>query len=90
MFLSAWLSEDDEPIRTGQTDWLYQLHERLRNHGRATLAIDPCGVEAINEVMGAIVTVPVQLEYLNVYPKLVSVTRHRGEVRLHLELEATA
>lgn len=90
MFLSAWLSEDDEPIRTGKTDWLYQLHERLRNHGRATLAIDPCGVEAINEVMGAIVTVPVQLEYLNVYPKLVSVTRHRGEVRLHLELEATA
>ena len=35
-------------------------------------------------------TVPVQLEYLNVYPRLTSVVRALGSVALHFELEATA
>lgn len=90
LLLSGWLSDDDAPICTGDADWLNQLHARLTIHGRATVAVIPGGGDALNVAMGAIVTVPVQLEYLNVYPKLLSVTRHHGEVRLHLELEATA
>ena len=34
-------------------------------------------------------TVPVQLEYLNVYPRLTSVERSAGLIALHFQLEAT-
>lgn len=90
LLLGGWLSDEDATIRTSDADWLDQLHSRLRIHGRSTVAVLPGGGEALNAAMASIVTVPVQLEYLNVYPKLLSATRHHGEVRLHLELEATA
>lgn len=90
LLLSGWLSADDEPIRTDKSSWIDRLHTRLTTHGRAIVAVAPGGSDALNMAMAAIVTVPVQLEYLNVYPKLLSVTRYHGEVRLHLELQATA
>ena len=44
----------------------------------------------IQRVICLAATVPVQLEYLNVYPRLTSVVRALGSVALHFELEATA
>lgn len=90
LLLQSWLSPEEPAIRTAETDWLAQLHARFVNRGRATVAVAPTGTEALNAVMAAIVTVPVQLEYLNVYPRLLSATREKDEVRLVLELEATA
>ena len=89
LLLSGWLSDDEATVDTSDSDWLDQLHARLTIHGRATVAVIPGGGDALNAAMAAIVTVPVQLEYLNVYPKLLSATRRNGEVRLHLELAAT-
>lgn len=90
LLLQTWLSPADSAICASDADWLAQLHARLASHGRATVAIALAHGDALNAAMAAIVTVPVQLEYLNVYPRLLSATRRQGEVRLELELEATA
>jgi hypothetical protein len=88
MLLQEWLSESEAPIHTSGSDWLGKLHERLIRYGRALLSVLP-NSEALNAAMAAVVVTPVQLEYLNVYAKLVAVVRGEGEVRIELELEAT-
>lgn len=90
LLLQTWLSPADAAIPTSSTDWIEHLHARLIEQGHAIVGVVPRGAESLNAAMAAIVTVPVQLEYLNVYPKLLSATVHQGEVHLHLELEATA
>ncbi|MET3653119.1 protein DpdJ [Dyella japonica] len=88
LLLQSWLSELDAPITTDATDWLTTLHDRLVRLGRATVRVR-ADSEALATVMGPLVTQPVQLEYLNVYPKLVSMTRQDDAIHLQLELEAT-
>jgi superfamily II DNA or RNA helicase len=90
LLLGAWLSPSEIPVSMSDGDWLSQLHGRLVSHGRAALAIAGNDGDALHAAMGALVTIPVQLEYLNVYPRLLSSTRDRGTILLHVELEATA
>ncbi|MDM4769074.1 DEAD/DEAH box helicase [Solimonas sp. SE-A11] len=87
LLLQGVLTPAEPAILGSDADWLTQLHTRLIERGRATLSVDP-GSDALNAAMAAIVTVPVQLEYLNVYSKLVSTIRSEGRIHLLLELEA--
>ena len=50
----------------------------------------PPDAALLNRIMAFAATVPVQLEYLNVYPRLTAVVRGQGAIALHFELEATA
>ena len=88
LLLAAWLSAPDELILATDPHWLQTLHGRLVQHGRAVVTLSP-DVVLLNSVMASLVTSPVQLEYLNVYPRITSVVRRQGEIQLHLELEAT-
>lgn len=89
LLLQDWLSKSDEPIAADAADWLVVLHDRLIRLGRATVRVR-ADATLLADVMGPLVTQPVQLEYLNVYPKLLSLARFDDEIHLQVELEATA
>jgi hypothetical protein len=88
LLLEAWLSQEDDPIAGSDPNVLMILHSRLLQRGRAVIALAPDGT-LLNRIMSGVITTPVQLEYLNVYPRLTSAVRRQGEIQLHLELEAT-
>lgn len=88
LLLGPWLSEASTPIPAGADDLQEQLHTQLRDKGRASVEA-PAEAELINRVISLAAIVPVQLEYLNVYPRLTSVVRTQGSVSLQFELEAT-
>ena len=70
-------------------DALEELHRRLKEQGHAVVSLTP-DATLLNRIMAFAATVPVQLEYLNVYPRLIAVERGQGALALHYELEATA
>jgi len=89
LLLTPWLSEAAERIAGQASDALADLHRRLKDQGRAVVSLPP-DAALLNRIMAFAATMPVQLEYLNVYPRLTAVERSQGEIALHFELEATA
>ncbi len=89
LLLTPWLSEAVEPIVGEAPDALEELHRQLEAQGQAVVTLPP-DAALLNRIMAFAATVPVQLEYLNVYPRLSSVVRGQGTIALHFELEATA
>jgi hypothetical protein len=89
LFLAPWVSKETDPINAASPQMLELLHDQLRLQGQAIVSMPPDPV-LIHRVTSLVATVPVQLEYLNVYPRLTSVVRAQGAVALHFELEATA
>lgn len=89
LLLTPWLSESARPIRGEEPGAVEELHRQLVSYGQAVISLAP-DAALLNQIMAAVATVPVQLEYLNVYPRLTSVVRGQGAIALHFELEATA
>ncbi len=87
--LASWLSEPQRPLAADAPDLQEQLHQQLRQTGQAVVSANP-DPEQILRVICLAATVPIQLEYLNVFPRMTSVVRVLGAVLLHFELEATA
>lgn len=88
LFLAPWVSKETEPIDAASPQMLELLHDQLRRQGQAIVSMSP-NPSLIHRVTSLAATVPVQLEYLNVYPRLTSVVRTQGTVAMHYELEAT-
>jgi hypothetical protein len=89
LLLAPWLSPPQRPLAGDAADLQEQLHQQLKQTGQAIVSVGPDPAQ-IQRVICLAATVPVQLEYLNVYPRLTSVVRALGSVALHFELEATA
>jgi hypothetical protein len=89
LLLAPWLSPPQRSLPADAADLQEQLHQQLRQTGQAIVSAEPDPAQ-IQRVIRLAATVPVQLEYLNVYPRLTSVVRALGSVALHFELEATA
>ncbi len=89
LLLVPWLSPPQKFLDANADDLSQQLHEQLRITGRVVVSLLP-DPALIQRVICLAITVPVQLEYLNVFPRLISVVRALGTVSLHFELEATA
>jgi hypothetical protein len=85
LVLRRWLTPLDAPVQVVQTDWLEQVHARLRSRGRASVSL-PHDRQVLSHVVQAVITQPAQLEYLNVYPRLSSVARTVDAIELRLEL----
>lgn len=88
LILRPWLTPPEEPVRATGSDWLAQVHTRLRARGRASIAL-PHDRHLLSQVMQALTTQAVQLEYLNVYPRLLSAVRTVESIELQLELVET-
>ena len=89
LLLVPWLSPPRSAVAADASDLQEQLHQQLKQTGQAIVSAGPDPAQ-IQRVICIAATVPVQLEYLNVYPRLTSVVRTMGSVALHFELEATA
>jgi hypothetical protein len=89
LLLAPWLSPPQRALAADAADLQEQLHQQLKQTGQAIVSAGPDPAQ-IQRVICLAATVPVQLEYLNVYPRLTSVVRALGSVALHFELEATA
>jgi hypothetical protein len=89
LLLGPWLSRLATPIPASAADLQEQLHQQLRSQGRASVE-GPPDADLIQRVIRLAAIVPVQLEYLNVYPRMTSAVRTQGAVTFHFELEATA
>lgn len=86
LLLAPWLSREEVPI-DGQTDSaLEELHQRLKARGRADMRFG-ANAEGLDRIIAFAATVPVQLEYLNVYPRLTAVSRLQRQTTLSFELE---
>jgi hypothetical protein len=89
LLLAPWLSQPQRPVAADAADLQEQMHQQLTRTGRVIVSANP-DPDQIQRVIRLAATVPVQLEYLNVYPRLTSVVRALGIVAIHFELEATA
>lgn len=89
LLLAPWLSPKQRSLAADAADLQDLLHQQLRQTGQAIVSASPDPAQ-IQRVICLAATVPVQLEYLNVYARLTSVVRALGTVALHFELEATA
>jgi hypothetical protein len=88
LILRRWLTVPEDPIRVNGTDWLTQVHARLMARGRTSVTL-PHNRNLLSQVVQALTTQPVQMEYLNVYPRLLSVARTVDAIELRLELVET-
>lgn len=89
LLLAPWLSPPQIHLPANAEDLQEQLHQQLKKTGQAVVFAAPDPAQ-IHRVICLAATVPVQLEYLNVYPRLTSIVRALGSVAFHFELEATA
>jgi len=89
LLLVPWLSKALDPIDGDAPDALDELHRRLKHQGQVVVQLPPDSA-LLNRIMAFVATTPVQLEYLNVYPRLTAAIRGQGAIALHFELEATA
>ena len=76
LLLTQWLTPRPEPIDPEQPDWEEQVRDRLLNTSRAVISVlaSQAG-QLLPRVVAALVTEPVQFEYLNVFAKLTEVKR---------------
>jgi hypothetical protein len=88
LILQGWLTRPDTPVDAGASGWLDLVHGRLRTQGRTSVVLAQHD-GLLTEVMQALTTQPVQMEYLNVYPRLKSIVRTVDSIELRLELAET-
>jgi hypothetical protein len=86
--LRRWLTKPRTPVDATAPGWIEQVHEQLKTLGQTGVAI-PHNRQRLSQLIEALTTQPVQMEYLNVYPRLRSVTRSPDLIELHLELAET-
>jgi hypothetical protein len=85
LLLRRWLTPPEPAIDASRTGWEAEFHERLIASGRARVAT-PSERTTVDALIQCMLTSPVQLDYLNAYPRLASVTRHSGTVEFQFEL----
>ena len=88
LVLKQWISKPEVPILVTATDWVERVHERLKNFGKANIQLG-YDKPKLSEVIQALTTLPVQMDYLNVYPRLVAVSRRIDSIELSVELLET-
>jgi hypothetical protein len=88
LLLRRWITQEDPPVEAAEPGWVERLHEHLRAKGRASVVL-PHDRDLLSQVTQALVTQPVQMEYLNVYPRLLSVSRTMDHIELRVDLLET-
>lgn len=88
LIVRRWLTPAEEPVSAIGDDWLTQVRAKLMARGRASVVL-PHDRQVLSQVVQALTTEPVQMEYLNVYPRLLSVARTVERIELQVELLET-
>lgn len=76
LLLSQWLTPRPDPIDPAQPDWEEQVRERLLTISKAVISVPADQAsKLLPQVVSALVTEPVQFEYLNVFAQLTEIKR---------------
>lgn len=76
LLLEQWLTLRPDPIDPAQQNWEEQVRERLLTASRAVVSVPANqAAELLPQVVAALVTEPVQFDYLNVFAQLTEVKR---------------
>jgi len=76
LLLAQWLTPRPDPIDPAHPDWEEQVRERLLTASRAVVSVPASHAgQLLPKVVAALVTEPVQFEYLNVFAQLIEVKR---------------
>jgi hypothetical protein len=76
LLLAQWLTPRPDPIDPAQPDWEEQVRERLLTISRAVISVPADQAsKLLPKVVSALVTEPVQFDYLNVFAQLTEIKR---------------
>jgi hypothetical protein len=83
LLVEQWLTERPVAIDPTAPDWKEQLERQLRTQPGAIVAIPASqAASLLPQVVTAIATEPVQLDYLNVFARLAEIKRHGDRIEL--------
>jgi hypothetical protein len=76
LLLAQWLTPRPVPVDPSQPDWEEQVRDRLLTASRAVVSVPATEAgKLLPKVVSALVTEPVQFEYLNLFAQLTEVKR---------------
>lgn len=76
LLVSQWLTPRAKPIDPRQEGWLSLVHDALRTRQSATISLPAHEASTwMRQVTQAMVTEPIQFDYLNIYARLTDVKR---------------
>lgn len=83
LLLEQWLTKRPTPIDPSASDWADRLRDQLISHPGAIVAIPAAkAAELLPLVVATVASEPIQLEYLNVFARLMEVKRHSDRIEL--------
>lgn len=86
LLLQALIEGTHASIPLENAGWAELFAAALRTTGVAVLSADNSGGAAVAGALNYVALEPVSLDYLNVYPRLVRITRHAGRVLMRFEI----
>jgi hypothetical protein len=86
LVVAQWASVPEVPVDGSTTDWQAAAAQKLSALGQVSVAVPLDAQERLREVFAWSISEPIQLEYLNLYPRLSGLRRHGQTYELHFEL----
>lgn len=86
LLVGQWSSAPDVPVDVTLPDWREQATQGLRTRGQVAVAVPVTEHQLMRDVIAWSISEPIQLEYLNLYPKLGGLRRKGHCCELQFEL----
>ncbi|MFS2213964.1 protein DpdJ [Telluria sp. Tellsp104] len=86
LLLSQWASAPDLPVDGVVADWRERATRGLEARGQVAVTVPVADQQRVREVIAWSISEPIQLEYLNLYPRLAGLRRHGHAYELQFEL----
>lgn len=86
LIVAQWASVPEVPVDSRVADWQAKAAQKLSALGQVSVAVPLDAQERLREVFAWSISEPIQLEYLNLYPRLSGLRRHGQAYELHFEL----
>lgn len=86
LVVAQWASAPEVPVDGSAADWQEQTAQKLSTLGQVSVSVPIIAKERLRELFAWSISEPIQLEYLNLYPRLSGLRRHGQAYELHFEL----
>jgi len=86
LLISQWASAPEVPVDATTSNWREQATERLGAAGQVAVAVPVTEHQLVREVIAWSISEPIQLEYLNLYPRLGGLRRTGQSYELQFNL----
>jgi hypothetical protein len=86
LVVAQWASVPEVPVDGSAADWQALAAQKLATLGHVSVAVPLAVHDRLREVFAWSISEPIQLEYLNLYPRLSGLRRHGQAYELQFEL----